>query len=98
LPEKLQFPVGSVILRMLHIHLQHHSFRKDEKGKICKTVDNQRALDIKVLASCTELSVTDSRQEVVLYVGVWEESSQCMNVKMRALRKVTRSLRLDRFF
>jgi len=50
------------------------------------------------LEGCTELAVTDSRQEVVLYDGVWEESSQCMNVKMSEVGKVTRGLRLDRFF
>jgi len=52
LPEKLQFPVGGVDLPMLHSHLQHHLFRKDERGKICKPVGHQRALDIKILANC----------------------------------------------
>jgi hypothetical protein len=50
------------------------------------------------LKGCAVLAVTDSRQEAVLYVGVWEESSKYMNVKMRALGKVTRGLRPDRFF
>ena len=102
--EKLQFPVSGVILPKFRVHLHHYLYRKDERGKHANLQairEHWTYRDLQIASSlkgCTELAVTDSRQEVVLYFGVWEEGSQCMDVKTRALRKVTRGLGPDRFF